>query len=92
MKSEVTVPISRSLGLGGRALILSFYPCLNTVNQLRIFRYFMFLLQASDVSIVDRWQESMMRNLYGIVDNVNGPLYSLLPDSQVIIREISFNL
>ena len=47
----------------------------------------MFLLQASDISIEHRWQVSMMCTLSRIVQDIDGPLHSLLPGSQVVIRE-----
>ena len=51
------------------------------------FRCLMFLLQVSDISIEHRWQVSMMRTLFRIVQDIDSPLYSLLPESRVVIRE-----
>ena len=47
----------------------------------------MFLLQASDISIGHRWQVSMMCTLFRILQDIDGPLYSQLPDSGVAIGE-----
>ena len=54
---------------------------------LKNFRCLMFLLQVPDISIEHRWQVSMMCTLFKIVQDIDGPLYSLLPESRVVIRE-----
>ena len=47
----------------------------------------MFLIQVPNISIEHRWQVSMMCTFIKILQDIDGPLYSLLLESRVVIRE-----
>ena len=52
----------------------------------------MFILQALDISLEHRaaparWQASMMFTLFRIVHDIDGPFYSLLPESRGVVKE-----
>ena len=54
---------------------------------LKKLRCLMFLLQVPNISIEHRWQVSMMCTLLRVVQDIDCPLYFLLPESRVVIRE-----